>query len=145
MNQHDQNDDYNIVIDTLQKKLDALEEMQRGCNNLNRSIGGGIGMMDSIRYEQIDELSKAIKREKDIAHVNETPKIEHDGADVLTKAGDVDHIGDANKMVRLTEEEIADEYSKADAYLMMCDEYEFGLVANAIMDAMEKINQGETK
>lgn len=45
-------------------------------------------------------------------------------------------------LVRLTEEEIADEYSKADAYLMMCDEYEFGLVANAIMAAMIEKNKG---
>ena len=89
MNQNEKTNDYNIVIDTLQKKLSALEEIQNGCDNIRRSVGGGIGMMDSIRYEQIDELRKAIEREKAIAHVNETPKTEPVEADVLNKAGNV--------------------------------------------------------
>lgn len=57
-------DEPNVVIDALQTKLDALEKMQKGCDNINSSIGGGMGIMDCIRYEQMDELREAIKREK---------------------------------------------------------------------------------
>lgn len=44
-------------------------------------------------------------------------------------------------LVRLTEDEITEAYNKADAYLMLCDEYEFGLVARAIQNAMEEKNK----
>lgn len=57
-------DQYNIVIDTLQKRLDEIEEMQKGCDRQRMVIGGGMGLMDCIRYEQMDELREAIKREK---------------------------------------------------------------------------------
>lgn len=46
-------------------------------------------------------------------------------------------------LVRLTDEEVESEYCKADAYLMMTDHYEFGLVANAIMAAMIEKNKGK--
>lgn len=57
----DSEEEYCVILDTLQKKLDALIEMQKGCDNSRMIIGGGIGMMDCIRYEQIDELTNAIK------------------------------------------------------------------------------------
>lgn len=95
MNQNEQNNDYNIVIDTLQKKLEALQEIQRGSDNSRRVVGGGVGMMDSIRYEQIDELTKAIEREKAFTHINETPKNEHDSGDVLKKSGNLDMMREA--------------------------------------------------
>lgn len=116
MNQKDQTNEYNIVIDTLQKKLDALEEMQRGCDNIRRSVGGGVGMMDSIRYEQIDELSKAIKREQALAALAEpTERV---------------------PLVRLTDEKVDEILEEWPDFTWMKP------FANAIMDAMDRVNGG---
>lgn len=60
-------DQYNVVIDTLQKRIDEIEEMQKGCDRQRMVIGGGMGLMDCIRYEQMDELRQAIKREQALA------------------------------------------------------------------------------
>jgi hypothetical protein len=50
-------DDYDVVVDTLQKHRAILWKM----TNLNlNSEFGGMGIMDQIRLEQIDELDKAI-------------------------------------------------------------------------------------
>lgn len=57
-------DEYNIVVDTLQKKLESLEEIQKGCDRLNSTLGGGVGIMDCVRYEQMNQLREAIKREQ---------------------------------------------------------------------------------
>lgn len=65
-------------------------------------------------------------------HVNETPKIEHDSDDVLMKTGDVNHVGDANKMVRLTDKQIMGIDARTPGGLIQ--------FANAIMDAMIKKN-----
>lgn len=65
-------------------------------------------------------------------HVNETPKIEHDSDDVLMKTGDVNHVGDANKMVRLTDKQIMGIDAITPGGLIQ--------FANAIMDAMIKKN-----
>lgn len=119
-------DEYNIVVDTLQKKLDEIEEMQKGCDKQRRVIGGGIGLMDCIRYEQMDELRQAIKREQALADVNETPKNEHDSGDVLKRS----------PLVRLTKVEVAGLIDEG-AFLGNCYE-----IANAIMDAMDKKNGG---
>jgi hypothetical protein len=50
-------EDYDVVVDTLQKHRAILWRM----TNLNlNSEFGGMGIMDQIRLEQIDELDKAI-------------------------------------------------------------------------------------
>jgi hypothetical protein len=50
-------EDYDVVVDTLQKKRAILWKM----TNLNlNSEFGDMGIMDQIRLEQIDELDKAI-------------------------------------------------------------------------------------
>jgi hypothetical protein len=50
-------EDYDVVVDTLQKHRAVLWKM----TNLNlNSEFGGMGIMDQIRLEQIDELDKAI-------------------------------------------------------------------------------------
>lgn len=54
-------EDFDIVLDVLNKKLNELLEIQKGSDNLQRSIGGGYGLMDSIRSEFIYELEKAIR------------------------------------------------------------------------------------
>lgn len=74
---------------------------------------------------------EAIKRWNS-RHVNETPKIEHDSDDVLMKTGDVNHVGDANKMVRLTDKQIMGIDARTPGGLIQ--------FANAIMDAMIKKN-----
>ena len=52
-------EDYDVVVDTLQKKRAILWKM----TNLNlNSEFGDMGIMDQIRLEQIDELDKAIIR-----------------------------------------------------------------------------------
>lgn len=55
-------DDYDVVIDTLQKKYDALWDMVK--QNINSEYIG-MGIMDDIRLEQMDQLKQAIKIWKD--------------------------------------------------------------------------------
>ena len=51
-------EDYDVVIDTLQKKRDALWKMTQ--QNMNSEFMS-MGIMDDIRLEQIDQLDNAIK------------------------------------------------------------------------------------
>jgi hypothetical protein len=51
------NEDYDVVVDVLQKHRQKLWKM----TNLNMACDpGGLGIMDQIRLEQIDQLDKAI-------------------------------------------------------------------------------------
>ena len=58
MNEYDE--EYDVVIDTLQKKIDTLWKMTQA--NMNADM---MNIMDDIRLEQIDELKKAIELWKD--------------------------------------------------------------------------------
>jgi len=49
-------EDYDVVIDTLQKKIDALWKMTK--SNMDNDM---MNIMDDIRLKQIDELKKAIE------------------------------------------------------------------------------------
>lgn len=51
-------DDYDVVIDTLQKQYDILWKMTE--RNMNSEYIG-MGIMDDIRLEQMDQLKEAIK------------------------------------------------------------------------------------
>ncbi len=51
-------DEYDVVINTLQEKYEQLRKINEG--NANCEFIGW-GMMDSIRAEQMDELQAAIK------------------------------------------------------------------------------------
>jgi len=53
--------DYDVVIDVLQKHRDKLWEMTQ--RNMNSEFIG-MNIMDDIRLEQIDELDAAIKERK---------------------------------------------------------------------------------
>lgn len=48
-------DEYDVVVDTLQKKIDALWKMTQA--NMNTDM---MNIMDDIRLEQIDQLKNAI-------------------------------------------------------------------------------------
>jgi len=48
-------EDYDVVIDTLQKQRDTLWKMTQ--QNMNHDM---FNIMDQIRLEQIDELEKAM-------------------------------------------------------------------------------------
>ena len=48
--------DYDVVVDTLQGQIDALMKMNTQNTNM-----GMFGIMDQIRFEHMDTLSKAIK------------------------------------------------------------------------------------
>lgn len=48
--------DYDVVIDTLQKKIDTLWKMTR--SNMDNDM---MNIMDDIRLEQIKQLEKAIQ------------------------------------------------------------------------------------
>ena len=52
--------DYDVVIDTLQKKRDALWKMTQ--QNMNADM---YNIMDQIRLEQIAQLERAIERWRD--------------------------------------------------------------------------------
>ena len=52
--------DYDVVIDTLQKKRDALWKMTQ--QNMNAEMDN---IMDQIRLEQIAQLERAIERWRD--------------------------------------------------------------------------------
>jgi hypothetical protein len=49
------NEDYDVVIDTLQKKIDILWKMTK--SNMDNDM---MNIMDDIRLKQIDQLEKAI-------------------------------------------------------------------------------------
>jgi hypothetical protein len=52
-----EDEEYDVVIDVLQKHRSVLWKM----TNLNMACDpGGLGIMDQIRLEQIDQLDKAI-------------------------------------------------------------------------------------
>jgi hypothetical protein len=53
MNEYDE--EYDVVIDTLQKQRDILWKMTQ--SNMNHDM---FNIMDQIRLEQIDQLDKAI-------------------------------------------------------------------------------------
>ena len=60
MNQDDE--DYDVVVDTLQSRIDKFEQMNKESNQVAINMGlGCIGIMDEIRYEQIWQMKKAIK------------------------------------------------------------------------------------
>ena len=55
-------EDYDVVVDVLQKHIDKLEQMNKDNARVAMNMGwGGIGIMDEIRYEQIWQMKKAIK------------------------------------------------------------------------------------
>jgi len=55
-------EDYDVVVDTLQKHIAVLEKMNKENARVAMNMGwGGIGIMDEIRYEQIWQMKKAIK------------------------------------------------------------------------------------
>jgi len=49
-------DDYDVVVDVLQKHYDKLWEM----NHRNMNSEFGMSLMDDIRFEQMDQLQQAI-------------------------------------------------------------------------------------
>jgi hypothetical protein len=55
-------DDYDIVIDTLQKQYDVLWKMTE--RNMNSEFTG-IGIMDDIRLDQMAQLKEAIEMWRD--------------------------------------------------------------------------------
>jgi hypothetical protein len=50
-------DDYDVVVDVLQKHYDLLWEMNY--RNMNSDFTG-MSLMDDIRFEQMDQLQQAI-------------------------------------------------------------------------------------
>lgn len=55
-------EDFDIVVDVLQKQIAVFEKMNKESNQVAMNMGwGGIGIMDEIRYEQIWQMKKAIK------------------------------------------------------------------------------------
>lgn len=55
-------EDYDVVIDTLQKQYDVLWKMAE--RNMNSEFMG-MGIMDDIRLEQMDQLKLAMNMWKD--------------------------------------------------------------------------------
>lgn len=55
-------DEYDVVIDTLQKQYDILWKMTE--RNMNYEFMG-MGIMDDIRLEQMEQLKEAINMWKD--------------------------------------------------------------------------------
>ena len=55
-------DDYDVVIDTLQKQYNILWKMTN--RNMNSEYIG-MGIMDDIRLDQMDQLKQAIEMWKD--------------------------------------------------------------------------------
>jgi hypothetical protein len=55
-------EDYDVVVDTLQKHIAVLEKMNKDNARVAMNMGWGeIGIMDEIRIEQIWQMKKAIK------------------------------------------------------------------------------------
>lgn len=58
---YDYDHEYNVVLDVLQKHYDVLKDM----NERNRILLGG-GVMDQIRFDQMDEIKEAMRWWKEI-------------------------------------------------------------------------------
>ena len=55
-------EDFDIVVDVLQKQIAAFEKMNKDNARVAMNMGWPeIGIMDEIRYEQIWQMKKAIK------------------------------------------------------------------------------------
>jgi hypothetical protein len=55
-------EDFDIVVSTLQKQIDLFEKMNKDSARVATNMDwGGISIMDEIRYEQIWQMKKAIK------------------------------------------------------------------------------------
>ena len=53
---YDSDHEYNVVLDVLQKHYDVLKDI----NERNRILLGG-GVMDQIRFDQMDEIKEAMR------------------------------------------------------------------------------------
>ena len=51
--------DYDVVLDVLQKYADQLWKITT--HNMTSGMGMGMGIMDDIRLEQIDQLKEAME------------------------------------------------------------------------------------
>ena len=58
---YDYDHEYNVVLDVLQKHYDVLKDI----NERNRILLGG-GVMDQIRFDQMDEIKEAMRWWKEI-------------------------------------------------------------------------------
>ena len=57
MHKHlDEEQEYNVVLDVLQKHYDVLKDI----NERNRILLGG-GVMDQIRFDQMSEIKEAMR------------------------------------------------------------------------------------
>lgn len=54
--------EYNVVLDVLQKHYDVLKDM----NERNQRMGLDVGIMDQIRFDQMDEIKEAMRWWKEI-------------------------------------------------------------------------------
>lgn len=91
--------------DQMRALIDAAEEDSKGYEDDPRP---------DVRCDVMNAFFRGAhwQKKQALSHVNKTPKNEHESDDVLTKAQDVDHIGDANKMVRLTDEKLTEIYMR---------------------------------
>ena len=63
MHKHlDEEQEYNVVLDVLQKHYDVLKDM----NERNLRMGLDVGIMDQIRFDQMDEIKEAMRWWKEI-------------------------------------------------------------------------------
>ena len=53
----DEEQEYNVVLDVLQKHYDVLKDM----NERNLRMGLDVGIMDQIRFDQMDEIKEAMR------------------------------------------------------------------------------------
>ena len=58
----DEEQEYNVVLDVLQKHYDVLKDM----NERNLRMGLDVGIMDQIRFDQMDEIKEAMRWWKEI-------------------------------------------------------------------------------
>ena len=54
---YDYDHEYNVVLDVLQKHYDVLKDM----NERNLRMGLDVGIMDQIRFDQMDEIKEAMR------------------------------------------------------------------------------------
>ena len=54
---NDDDHEYNVVLDVLQKHYDVLKDM----NERSLRMGLDVGIMDQIRFDQMDEIKEAMR------------------------------------------------------------------------------------
>ena len=116
-------------------------DQMREALRMYMSAGSGNSTDFDLQARAWSMAHQALNHTPDTSDVNETPKNKHESDDALTEASNVNHVGDSNKMVRLTEDELTEIYMRFVGHQGLYPRL-FEDVAGCVMAAMIAKNGG---